>query len=255
MAYRMDGSNAARLDTMYQEDESQSLECLLQEGYKCADMWTVRAGLTSLEWAANCHVRVLLCNKLTVVLLVKKFPVLYSVGWFGAVFIVALSLYLVRRHINPFHLLSVVMWLHMWLYYCAQSCCDLKIVVLLLWSLSCRYCAHFRKLLCTLWYCAHSCTITVCIDLNIVTLLLCTLWYFCFHVVQLLCQLSYSYFAQCDAVTVHIVYHHCVHWTLLYCCCAHGYIFALHVVQLLCTLSYHDCAHCRAVTVHILTLL
>jgi hypothetical protein len=30
-------SNAARWDTVYQEDESRSLVSLLQEGYKCAE--------------------------------------------------------------------------------------------------------------------------------------------------------------------------------------------------------------------------
>ena len=37
MAFLMDCYNAARLDTVYQEDESRSLESLLQEGYKRAD--------------------------------------------------------------------------------------------------------------------------------------------------------------------------------------------------------------------------
>jgi len=37
MAYLMDCSNAARLDTVYQEEESRRLQCLLQEGYKRAD--------------------------------------------------------------------------------------------------------------------------------------------------------------------------------------------------------------------------
>jgi len=37
MAYLMDCSNAARWDTVYQEDESRSLGSLLQKGYKRAD--------------------------------------------------------------------------------------------------------------------------------------------------------------------------------------------------------------------------
>jgi hypothetical protein len=209
--------------------------------------WTVRADLTSREWAASWHVRVLLCDKLTVVLLVKKFPVLYSVGWFGAVCIVALSLYLVRRHINPFHLMSVVMWLHMWLYYCAQSCCDLKIVVLLLWTLSCRYCSHFRKLLCTLWYCAHSWSSPFALTW--------TLWHcWCAHC-DIFAFTLYSYCASCPTVTLHsVMLLLCTLFTITVCsehCC----IVAVHmVIFLLCTL-YSYCAHYPTITVHIVALL
>jgi hypothetical protein len=37
MAYLIDCSNVARLDTVYQEVELQELECLVQKGYKRAD--------------------------------------------------------------------------------------------------------------------------------------------------------------------------------------------------------------------------
>jgi hypothetical protein len=87
-----------------------------------------------------------------------------------------------------------------------------------------------------------------------------------FHVVQLLCTLSYRYYAHCHAVSEQtpilllytLFYHYCVHW-LERCdiVTVHMVIFLLctTVVQLLCTLSCRCYAHCHAVTVHTMILL
>ena len=250
-------SKAARMDTVYQEDESQSLECLLQEGYKGADTtgrWTVPADLTCTDW----QVRVLLCEELTVVLLVKKFPVFYSVGWFGTMFTIAWSLYHVGSQIN------LVRTLMLWccdctcgfiaahivvIFLCTVLLCfehcgivAVHIVLPLLYTFSYSYyyilwycyCAHFRKLLYILWYCycAHFHTITI----HIVILLLCTF--------------SYSSYTYCDTVTVHIFVQFL--YLLWYCYCAHFRTVTIHIVILLLyTFSYSYYTYCNVVTVHI----
>jgi hypothetical protein len=93
MTYLVGCSNVARLDTVDREEESQDLEYLEQEGYKrAASKWQVNSACRSVrccKWATSRYLRVLLCEQLTVVLLVEKFSVFYSIGRFGTVFTLA----------------------------------------------------------------------------------------------------------------------------------------------------------------------